>query len=124
MAGKDQLTAEQTLFAEWLASPPLERGTQKDIATKLGVEPRTLRRWEKLPEIHLLVYKLFADNLIALVGPATQLIEKAIKHPGSVSRVSYDAAKYIVSDWGKQYQQEDVVIKSIRDMYKRYNPNA
>ena len=121
---KDQLSAEQILFAEWLAFSPMERGTQKDIAAKLGVEPRTLRRWEKLPEVHTLVHKLFADNLIALVGPATQLIENAIKHPGSVSRVSYDAARYIVSDWGKQYQQEGVVIKSIQDMYKRYHPNA
>jgi len=118
------LTTEQTVFAEWLALPPLERSpaTQKEMATVLGVSPRTLQLWVKMPPLKQLVNQLYSDRLIALVAVATALLEQAIKKPGSVSRVSFDCAKYIVQDWAKKYQGGGDVVKSIADLYRKYHP--
>jgi len=123
MKDKD-LTPLQITYAEWLATPPLERSPaeQKELAAILEVTPRTLMLWKKLPQLLKLVNELYADRLITLVGPATELLEKAIKKPDSVSRVSYDAARYIVQDWGRKYQAGEGIEKTIADMYKKYNP--
>jgi len=123
MKTKNKLTDKQILFSEWLASSPLERGMQKDMAERLEVSEQTLVTWKKLPEIKELVYKIYQENLIDLVGPATKLLEKAIKNPGSVSRVSYDCARYIVQDWSKKYQGDGGIARSIADLYNKYNPN-
>ena len=120
-----KLTPQQVAFGEWLALSPWERSpaTQKEMAVKLGVTARTLQLWAKIPQIRELVNKLYADKLIALVGPATALLEQAIKKPGGVSRVSFDCAKYIVQDWAKKYQGGGNVVKSIADLYQKYHPN-
>jgi len=120
-----QLTDKQIVYAEWLAKPPLERSpaTQKEMAAILSVTPMTLQTWQKLPQVIQLVNKLYADKLITLVGPATALLEQAIKKPGSVSRVSFDCAKYIVQDWAKKYQGDGGVVKTIADLYRKYHPS-
>ena len=119
-----QLTEPQIYFAEWLATPPTERSphTMEELSTQLNVTRVTLSHWKKLPETLQLVNQLYAEKLIDLVGPATILLRDAIKKPGSVSRVSYDCARYIVGDWGKKYQGDGGVVRSIADLYKKYHP--
>lgn len=45
------LDARQTQYLEWLVTPSHERvpRTQGEMARLLGVDPTTLRRWEKRP---------------------------------------------------------------------------
>jgi len=120
-----ELNAEQIIFAEWLATPSVERSpaTMEALSTQLNVTRVTLSHWKKWPEIIQLVNHLYTERLIELVGPAIELLRSAVKKPGTVSRVSFDCAKYIVSDWGKKYQGDGGVIRSIADLFKRYHPD-
>lgn len=45
------LDARQTEYLDWLVTPSHERvpKTQSEMAKRLGVDPTTLRRWEKRP---------------------------------------------------------------------------
>jgi len=126
MAGKPRrdLNDKQELYAKWLALPPLERspGTQIAMAKELGVTNRTLRMWQKLPHIHKYIVDLYTKRLVELVGPATNTLELAIAEPKKVSRVSFDAARYIVQDWAKKQQGPSNIVKNIVDMYERYHP--
>ena len=120
-----QLDEKQTFFAEWLATPIMERSpaTMEALSTQLSVTRVTLSNWKKRPEIIQLVNQLYTEKLIELVGPATELLRNAVKKPGSISRVSFDCAKYIVSDWGKKYQGDGGVVRSIADLFKKYHPD-
>ena len=126
MAGKPRrdLNDKQELYAKWLALPPLERspGTQIAMAKELGVTNRTLRMWQKLPHIHKYIVDLYTKRLVELVGPATNTLELAIAEPKKVSRVSFDAARYIVQDWAKKQQGPSNIVRNIVDMYERYHP--
>ena len=119
-----RLSENQLTLAQWLAKPPWERSpkTQKELASDLNVTSRTLQLWEKLPEINQLVITLNINKLASLVSPATALLELAIRKPGSVDRVSFDAAKYVVQDWAKRNQVQGDVVQSISDLYKKFHP--
>jgi len=118
------LTPQQIKFAEWLATVSTQRSpaTQRELAVSFGVSERTLKFWKKIPAIWELVSKLNADKLMSLVTPAVALLEKAIEKPGSVNRVSFDAAKSIVQDWAKRRQGQDDIAQTIADLYKKYHP--
>jgi hypothetical protein len=49
------MDARQTQYLEWLVTPSPERipRTQSEMAKTLGVDPTTLRRWEKKPYFQL-----------------------------------------------------------------------
>ena len=49
------MDARQTQYLEWLVTPSPERipRTQSEMAKTLGVDPTTLRRWEKKPHFQL-----------------------------------------------------------------------
>ena len=124
MANKrTQLNTQQRLYADWLALVPQERSpkTYGEMAAMLEVVPQTLYEWEKDPDIINLVSKTYEQKLINLVGPATDVLSRALKNPTQIPRVAFDCAKYIVQDWAKKYQGDGGVVKSISDLYKKYN---
>lgn len=43
------LTADQQRYVDWLCTPPMERtpATKQEFAATIGVDPSTMRRWEK-----------------------------------------------------------------------------
>ena len=45
------LTAPQQKYLDWLCTPPMERqpGSKTKMAVELGVDVKTIRRWEKKP---------------------------------------------------------------------------
>ena len=45
------LSAPQQAYLDWLCTPPMERnpGSKNKMALELGVDVKTLRRWEKKP---------------------------------------------------------------------------
>jgi hypothetical protein len=45
------LTAPQQKYLDWLCTPPMERqpGSKLKMSAELGVDVKTLRRWEKKP---------------------------------------------------------------------------
>ena len=45
------LSAPQQAYLDWLCTPPMERnpGSKNKMAVELGVDVKTLRRWEKKP---------------------------------------------------------------------------
>jgi hypothetical protein len=45
------LTAPQQKYLDWLCTPPMERqpGSKMKMAVELGVDVKTIRRWEKKP---------------------------------------------------------------------------
>jgi len=119
------LTREQLDYAGWLALAPWERvpSTLKEKAKDLGVSDRTLMTWQKLPEVIQAVNEAWADTLASLVGEATAVLKKALKEPNSVTRVDFDAARYIVKDWSKKADMQGDVVRSIVEFYKKYNAN-
>lgn len=123
LEAQEELDPKQIAFAEWLCMPPWERSpnTIKELADQLDVTRQTVNNWKKLPEVIHLVNAINAERLNSLVAPATALLERAIEHPGSVNRVSFDAARYIVQDWGKKTQLEGDITRTLVDLYKKYN---
>jgi len=124
---KSELTPEQMAFAEWLAIPSFERvpPTQKELAAQLNVSERTLKNWKKIPEIWLVVGDTNENELRELVPEARAVIEKAIRNPGSISRVTFDAAKHILAQWGEQRERAGGdIVRTIVEMYKKYNPDV
>lgn len=123
MSKRTELNTQQRLYADWLALVPQERSpkTYGEMASMLEVSVRSLYLWEKDPAIIQLVSKTYEEKLINLVGPATDALSNALKNPTSITRVAFDCAKYIVQDWAKKYQGDGGVVKSIADLYKKYN---
>ena len=94
--------------------------TQREKAKELGISYATIKLWKTLPEISQMVTELNVERLMELVGPATALMEQAIRKPGSISRVSFDAARYVVQDWGRRSQAQTGVAQTIADLLKKY----
>jgi len=122
---KGELTPEQIAFAEWLAVPRFERvpPTQKELAAQLSVSERTLKNWKKIPEIWVVVGDVNENELRELVPEARAVMEKAIRQPGSINRVTFDAAKHILAQWGESRERAGGgIVRTIVDLYNKYHP--
>lgn len=125
LKSKSSLNEKQQIYAEWLAKPPDERSPSKqsELSIKLNVAERTLSDWKKNPELWKAVNAINVEKMTNLVAPAIALMEKAVKgKQGAVNRVSYDAARGIVKDWGKRTESnQDDVAHTVVELYHKYN---
>ena len=107
----------QIIFAEWLATPLIERQpkTQTALAEQLGVTDATLCNWKKSSELWD-----YRDNLLRhqgkdLVPDALKVIE-ALLHSEN-SKVALEAAKDVLSRWSDPKRSAHLVT-TLKELYQ------
>lgn len=112
------LKAAQITFAEWLATPMVEREpkTQVELAVQLGVHETTLCAWKKSQEIWD-----YRDSILRQTGK--DLVPEALKRIKELlnsenSRVALDAAKDVLSRWSDPKRTASIVA-TLKDLYQR-----
>ena len=114
------LKPAQVTFAEWLATPSIERQpkTQTALAEQLGVTEVTLSNWKHNPELWE-----YRDKLLRQTGK--DLVPEALKKVGELlasdnSKVALEAAKDILSRWSDPKRSAHIVT-TLKDLYQLHD---
>ena len=119
---RKHLTPQQLQYAEWLAKPDWARipKTEKDLADILGVSDQSLSDWKHLPELWEARDEALDNRMRNLVPQAAGILERAVKNPGNINKVTFDAAKQIIKEWGES-KRRSPVLATFQDLREKYD---
>lgn len=116
---RQELSATQIAFAEWLALPTSARipKTQQEWAKQNSIWEGGLSEWKKIPELWEVRDSFLTTNAKEAVPEAIAVIIKQMQSENS--KVALEAAKDILDRWAEP-RKHALVIASLRDIYDRY----
>ncbi len=105
------------IFAEWLATPAVERQskTQTALAEQLNVSTATLSQWKRMPEIWD-----YRDSILRQTGK--DLVPEALKRIKELlnsdsGKVALEAAKDVLSRWSDPKRSAHIVA-TLKQLYQ------
>lgn len=103
-----ELTATENYYVDWLATPEFakEIKTELEIADKLEVSARTLRRWKKRPEIISAVMERKKE--LATIDGFTRVIDRMIIRASYVEGPEAKMANEAARDFLKWFLGESM----------------
>lgn len=115
-----QLKPLQIAFAEWLATPLVERQckTQKEFAEQLGVAPQTLNNWKQLQEVWDYRDSILRQTGKDLVPEALKKLKQLLESP--YDRVAMDAAKDVLSRWSDPKRNATIAV-TLKELYQQHD---
>jgi len=112
----------QITFAEWLATPIIERQpkTQSALAELLGVSQQTLCNWKNDPEVWDYRDKILRQTGKDLVPEALKRISILLQSDNP--KVALDAAKDVLSRWSDPKKSAHLVT-TLKELYQLHAGN-
>lgn len=120
---REALTIDQILFAEWLATPTMERQpkTRDEFAKTIGMTPQTLSGWNKIPELWEVRDSFISTAGKEMVADALKVLKDRINDPDH-KKLALEAARDVLDRWAEPKRHAHI-IATIKDMYDRYQEN-
>lgn len=115
-----RLSAEQIIFAEWLALPYSERSpkTQKELAKQLGFNEHTLGEWKQIPELWHVRDSLINSIGKELVSEAMSVLRKALTSDNK--KLATEVARDILDRWAEPTKHANLIL-TVKDLYAEYH---
>jgi len=120
-----KLKPPQIIFAEWLATSPVDRSpkTQQELAVQLNVTEATLCNWKKIPELWEYIQGLYREQGRGNVATALRVEQKVMEEylrRDTNPKVAIDASKDTLSRWSDPRREAHISV-TLKELYQEYD---